>query len=245
MEKFDMKPTTTPATEPVGRRSFLRYAGLAAVTGGILSACSESDPNVSPDGSGRVAAPGDVIVLPGGDLGILNYAYVLEQLESRFYELVLANPYPGMTAMDMQLFVDLRNHEVTHREFYRNALGSARIPDLTLDFSSINLGLRSTVLDASRMFADLGTMAYNGGGKYLTDPSNLAVAGKIVSVEARHSSIIREMQYPNQTAFAGDTIVDGMGLYLKKEPSEVLPMAQRFVREIIDPRNLPTVAVNV
>ena len=140
----------------------------------------------------------------------------------------------------MQLFQDLRNHEVTHRAFYRAALGSAGIPDLTLDFSDINFRQRTDVLEASRMFAEIGTAAYNGGGKYLTDPENLALAGKIVSVEARHVSIIREMEYMNQTAFAGDNIVVDAGLFIKLEPLEVLPKAQKYVREIIDARNLPT-----
>ena len=218
------------------RRSFLRVAGAAAVTGGILTACSTADTSISPSGA---RAAGDVITLPGGDLGILNYAFVLEQIESRFYELVLANPYENITAMELQLFQDLRNHEVTHRAFYRAALGSAGIPDLTLDYSSINFRQRTDVLEAARMFAEIGTAAYNGGGKYLTDPANLAVAGKIVSVEARHVSIIREMEYMNQTAFSGDNIVIE-GLFIKMEPLEVLPKAQKYVREIIDARNLPT-----
>ncbi|GAB4040751.1 hypothetical protein GCM10028809_65900 [Spirosoma gilvum] len=193
---------------------------------------------VSPNGA-RAAAPGDVITLPGGDLGILNYAFVLEQLEATFYQLVLSNPYQGMTAMEMQLFQDLRNHEVTHRAFYRTALGGAGIPDLTFDFSSINFRQRTDVLEASRMFAEVGTAAYTGGGKYLTDPENLKVAGKIVSLEARHVSIIREMEYMNQTAFSGDNIVMD-GLFMKMEPSEVLPKAQKYILEKIDGRNLPT-----
>lgn len=238
MENITNFTQPTPPVANTQRRSFLRTVGAAAVTGGLLTACSTADLQVRPDGA-RAAAPGDVITLPGGDLGILNYAFILEQIEARFYELVLANPFEGMTAMEMQLFQDLRNHEVTHRAFYRTALAGAGIPDLTLDFSSIYFRQRTDVLEAARMFAEIGTAAYNGGGKYLTDPENLAVAGKIVSVEARHVAIIREMQYMNQTAFSGDNIVID-GLFIKKEPSEVLPMAQKYIRETIDARNLPT-----
>lgn len=238
MKNVDNSTYSKPAVAANQRRAFLRTVGAAAVTGGLLTACATTDVQVSPNGA-RAGAPGDVITLPGGDLGILNYAFVLEQIEARFYELVLANPYEGMTAMEMQLFQDLRNHEVTHRAFYRTALMGAGIPDLTLDFSSIHFKQRTDVLEAARMFAEIGTAAYNGGGKYLTDPENLAVAGKIVSVEARHVSIIREMQYMNQTAFSGDNIVMD-GLFIKKEPSEVLPIAQKYVRETIDAHNLPT-----
>lgn len=236
METINQTTQPTPPVMNTPRRSFLRTVGAAAVTGGILSACSTADVDVKPSGA---RAAGTVITLPGGDLGILNYAFVLEQLEARFYELVLANPYQGMTAMEMQLFQDLRNHEVTHRAFYRAALDGAGIPDLTFDFSSINFRQRTDVLEASGMFAEVGTAAYNGGGKYLTDPKNLAVSGKIVSVEARHVSIIREMQYANQTAFSGDKIVME-GLFIKLEPVEALAKAQKFILETIDPRNLPT-----
>ncbi len=238
MKNMHNSTQTAPETASVQRRSFLRTVGAAAVTGGILTACSTADLQVSPSGA-RAAAPGDIITLPGGDLGILNYAFVLEQLEARFYEMVLANPYSGITAMEMQIFQDLRNHEVTHRAFYRTALGGAGIPDLTFDFSSINFRQRTDVLEASRMFAEVGTAAYTGGGKYLTDPENLKVAGKIVSLEARHVAIIREMEYMNQTAFSGDNIVMD-GLFIKMEPSEVLPKAQKYILEKIDGRNLPT-----
>lgn len=238
MKNFNQPTQPTPPVMSSPRRTFLRTVGAAAVTGGILSACSTADVQVSPSGA---RAAGDVITLPGGDVGILNYAFVLEQLEARFYELVLANPFQGITAMEIQLFQDLRNHEVTHRAFYRAALGGAGIPDLTFDFSSINFRQRTDVLEASGMFAEVGTAAYNGGGKYLTDPRNLAIAGKIVSVEARHVAIIREMQYANQTAFSGDKIVKD-GLFLKYEPSEVLPKAQKYILETIDARNLPSIA---
>ncbi len=246
METQLTKQTAAPellSPTPVGRRSFLQYAGAATVTGALLTSCATNESAVAPGGSrnARIEAVNGVITLPGGDLGILNYAYVLEQIESRFYELVVANPYPGMSSYERQLFADLKGHEITHREFYRYSLGGfGLIPDLTLDFSSIDLKSRFSVITASRMFADLGTAAYNGGGKYLTDPINLAISGKLVSLEARHAAVLREILLPNTDAFAGDDAINENGLDLKYEPREVLPMAQKFVKEIIDPTNLPT-----
>jgi hypothetical protein len=238
MKDITNQPKTTVSEAEASRRSFLRVAGAAAVTGGLLSACSNADQSVSPNGA-RAAAAGDVITLPGGDLGILNYAYVLEQLEAAFYEMVLARPYLNMSSSDRQLLQDIRDHEVIHRDFFKTALGSNAIPALTFDFSSINFGLRPTVLKAAQDFEDTGVGAYNGAGKYLTNSAYLTIAGQIVSVEARHSSIIRELEYPNQDAFAGPTIVTGPGLHLAYEPSQVLPIAQSFIRETIDARNLP------
>ncbi len=237
MKNINKLPETTP-TLAESRRSFLRVASAAAVTGGLLTACSTADLQVQPSGA-RAAAPGDVVALPGGDLGILNYAYVLEQLEAKFYEMVVANFYEGITQMERQLLLDLRNHEVIHREFFKAALGSAAVPQLTFDFSGINFRQRTDVLTTAKVFEDTGVGAYNGAGKYLQSADFLTLAGKIVSVETRHSAIIREMQYMNQTAFAGEDIVDSNGLHLAYEPSFVLPRVQPFIRETIDARNLP------
>lgn len=233
MKNITNRSETTPSEAAATRRSFLRVAGAAAVTGGLLAACSTADENsVAPSGSARAA--GDTVALPTGDAGILGYAYVLEQLEAAFYEMVLAKPYQNMSAADQSLWRDIRGHEIIHREFFKAALGGA-VPVLTFNFSSIDFGSRAAVLIAASAFEDAGVGAYNGAGKYISDPGYLTLAGKIVSVEARHSSIIREMQYPNLAAFAGETIVTpDQGLHLAYEPTKVLPIAQSYIVEKID-----------
>ena len=65
----------------------------------------------------------------GGDLGVLNYAYALEQLEAAFYTQVIAHPYAGMTRYERSMLQDIKSHEVAHREFFKNALGRNRIPN--------------------------------------------------------------------------------------------------------------------
>src|SRR6476469_8493598 len=69
----------------LSRRKFLRFSGLvgasAVVIGGAgLTGCKKDDDNSS-DGTN----------LGSGDVGILNYAYALEQLEAAFYTQVVAN----------------------------------------------------------------------------------------------------------------------------------------------------------
>ncbi|RZJ93287.1 MAG: ferritin-like domain-containing protein, partial [Hymenobacter sp.] len=51
----------------------------------------------------------------------------------------------------------------------------------------------SGILMAARTFEDTGVAAYNGAGRYITDNTYLGLAGKIVSVEARHAALIRDM----------------------------------------------------
>jgi Ferritin-like domain len=79
------------------------------------------------------------------------------------------------------------------------------------------------LLSTSQLLEDTGVSAYNGAGKYLTTPANLLVAGKIVSVEARHAAAIRDIRDGNVgRKFAGDDVVNAQGLDVKAEPSTVL-----------------------
>jgi hypothetical protein len=91
------------------------------------------------------------------------------------------------------------------------------------------LASRQSILLNAEVFEDLGVAAYNGAGKQLKDAGNLTLAGKIVSVEARHAAAIRDVRDMTASGttttnrrFAGDDVVDAQGLDVKGEPSEVL-----------------------
>ena len=58
------------------------------------------------------------------------------------------------------------------------------------------------MLKAAADFEDLGVAAYNGAAQYLSTADNLGLAGKIVSVEARHASAIRDLLTPKSADFA-------------------------------------------
>jgi hypothetical protein len=84
------------------------------------------------------------------EVDVLNYAFALEQLEAAFYTQVVAAPAFASTfpaANERRILTDLRDHEIVHREFFAAALGSARIPNLTPNFSSVNFGDRLSVLN--------------------------------------------------------------------------------------------------
>ncbi|MFD2932216.1 ferritin-like domain-containing protein [Spirosoma flavum] len=232
MNNVTNRPEATPSEAAASRRSFLRVAGAAAVTGGLLTACSNADQmSVQPSGA---RAAGTMVSLPTGDNGILAFAYVLEQLEAAFYEMVLAKPYPNMSSADKTLWTDIGGHEIIHRALFKAAVGSL-VPTLTFDFSSIDFNNRAAVLIAAEAFEKTGVGAYNGAGKYITNADYLTLAGKIVSVETRHHSILRELQYPHSDAFAGPTIVTSdTGLHLAYEPTYVLPIAQKYILETLD-----------
>lgn len=211
------------------RRRFLAWSGITL--GVALVGC----------GTDRITATPMGESLGSGDVGILNYAYALEQLEAAYYTRVVSTPYSGITSAEQAILTDLRDHEIVHREFLKTALGSAAIGTLEFDFSSVNFTSRASVLGTARAFEDLGVGAYNGAGQLLDDVNLLLIAGKIVSVEARHASAIRDLLNPGSADFAGDDIVSVAGaLDSAMSPSMVLGTASAFITTAIDAGSLPT-----
>lgn len=223
------------------RRSFLKLSGLTMVgTGLLMAGCSDDDDNPMPIADNML--PGvrnGIFDLGGGDFGVLTYAYALEQLESDFYtKVVNANNFGSVFSPDERnVLTDLYYHEVIHREFFEAALRGALpnpsaqlLPNLSFDYGTLNFNDRSQVLATAKALEDTGVAAYNGAGKLLTVPEYLLLAGKIVSVEARHAAAIRSLINPNSKDFAGDDIVSPTtGLDAAKNPSEILPVAGGFI----------------
>jgi hypothetical protein len=227
--------STEELFKPETRRGFLKMLGVGGTVvllPSLFTACDDDDNPLLPGSNGT-----PVSLNLSNDTGILNYAYALEQLEAGFYSAVLASAaFSGLSADEKEVLTDLRNHEVIHREFYRRALGSNRIGDLSLNETAVagSVASRTTILRNAEAFEDLGVAAYNGAGKYLTDANNLLIAGKIVSVEARHAAAIRDLREAAGitagaaagTRFAGDDVVIASGTYagldVKLEPGAVL-----------------------
>nr|MBA2582546.1 ferritin-like domain-containing protein [Bacteroidota bacterium] len=165
--------------------------------------------------------------------------YALEQLEAAFYTQIIATPYSGMSSEEGKIMEDLRRHEVAHRDFLKAAIGSAVIPDLEVDFSTVDFTDRASVLATAKAVEDLGVSAYNGAGRLLQDVNLLLIAGKIVSVEARHAAAIRDLINPNSIDFAGNDVVNAQGLDVVRTPSQVLAIASIYVKTPINAANLP------
>jgi hypothetical protein len=215
------------------RRNFLQKAGLTTAVGvGILAVgCKDDNPTTPATGT---------VDLGKDDVGILNYAYALEQLEAAFYIQVLTTPYTGMSDYEKATLTDIRDHEIIHRDFFKTALGANAIGALEPDFSKIDFTSRDKVLGAAKLFEDTGVTAYNGAGKLIKDANYLLLAGKIVSVEGRHAAAIADMLKPMTAYFAGDDIIDANGLDGAKMPSEILTAVQPYIKTKISGANLPT-----
>lgn len=131
------------------------------------------------------------------DIGILNFALLLEELEAAFYAAV---PRTGKitNARELDYIKALGAHEATHVEFLRKVLGSKAIfqtSDLSFNKQGLNAVLkdRATILKTAVALEDTGVHAYNGAGPSLKNPTYLLAAGSIVSVEARHAAGARAL----------------------------------------------------
>ena len=257
MSKLDSESgdsvTLTSAGElmnPGTRRAFMRrlFAGgtvvmLPSVFAGCntdtISPVREPGTGTGTGGGGGGTTPGPVTNLSfdlRSDVGIFRLVHLNEQLEAAFYTAVVASPNFNafFNAEEREVLTDLRDVEVIHREFVGDALGAQAVPDIrgSLNTATINtlLSSRASILNSARMFENMGVAALNGAGKYLQDARNLLLAGKIVSVEARHAAALRDIappagQNPN-TAFAGDDIIDANGRDVKLEASTVIARVQ-------------------
>ncbi|WP_423148561.1 ferritin-like domain-containing protein [Rubrolithibacter danxiaensis] len=212
------------------RRSFLQFTGAGVASIALIAAGCKKDSNPTMNTGG--------VDLGSGDIGILNYAYALEQLEAAFYKQVSDTPYGGISNNELALLADIRDHEIAHREFFKTALGSKAIPALEVNFSGIDFGSRDNVLATAKAFEDLGVSAYNGAGKLIQSADYLTLAGKIVSVEARHAALIRDL-ITNGT-FADSSVVNSNGLDTSRSPAEVLAIAKSFIKTSINASNLPS-----
>jgi hypothetical protein len=211
------------------RRKFLQYGGMGAAAAMLVASGCKKD-----SGSGN-PHNGANVVLTNDDYGILNYAYALEQLEAAFYtQVLLGKYYLNAPANEKAILADIQQHEVCHREFFKTALGANAIIGLTPYFSGINFDDRTSVLTTAKTFEDLGVSAYNGAAFYISNPTYLTLAGKIVSVEARHAAAIRDLLSPNTASFAGDDQVStDHGLDASNTFAYVLSQAGNFITNTV------------
>lgn len=227
------------------RRHFLKLGGLAVAGSSLLlySCVPEDEPFAQ-----QRQSDGDLFDLGSGDLGILNFAYALEQLEAAFYTRVLDGSYWASASPIERLYLeDIRGHEVIHRDFFKAAINSVApsekvLPELEFDFSSVDFSDRDSVLQTSILLEDTGVAAYNGAGDLIDLTLYLQLAGKIVSVEARHAAALRSVYLPGFTEFAGDDVVNEQGLDVALPPLSILQAVGNtgFIVTEFTANNLPT-----
>lgn len=227
----------SPPPLETDRRAFLKTSAAALAFSVIACGDDETDPT-GPDPDPDPDP--DAVDLGTGDIAVLNYALVLERLEAGFWSEAVANPYADMEDAELAILTEMRDHEFAHRDLLIAALGPDAIGELELDLSAVDFTSRDSVLGTAMTFEDLGVAAYNGAGRLLESVDFLLVAGKIVSVEARHASVVRDLLQPGTDHFAGSDVVDASGLDGAMTPQEVLTAAADFIVTELTTTGLPT-----
>jgi len=164
------------------------------------------------------------------NLLVLKFADVLEQLESKFYSEALAKfqesdfTAAGFTSAKLAIeqFLIIQGDEATHSVALREGiktLGGTPVDTCTFDFSKV-LNDVATMAAVARLVENVGVTAYLGAAHLLSDPILLTAAGSILTIEARHQTILNVLN-------AGTAIPQAFDFALT--PNEVLALAGPFI----------------
>jgi hypothetical protein len=171
------------------RSQFLRRAGLAggAVVGGgaILGALAPSALAFS-TGDAPPTTP-----FGTGDIGVLNFALVLEYLESGFYngatEAQRRRPFLR-TGQERTFLRTTTKDESEHVAFLKKALGNKAIKKPSFNYHGQNEN-HAEFFTAAFAFENVGVHAYSGQAFNIKTPAYLAAAVSILTIEARHAAV--------------------------------------------------------
>jgi hypothetical protein len=179
------------------RLDFLKKTGIAGgamVSGGaILSALAPSA--LAAASHGRPPKS-----FGKGDYGILNYALTLEYLEAAFYN--------GATAANLSLtpqaaaFLKIvTRDENAHVAFLKTALGGKAVAEPKFDFKGANTSVE-TFMKTAQVLENTGVHAYLGQVTNIEHAKYVKAAGSILTIEARHASVIGLLNDPSGESIA-------------------------------------------
>jgi hypothetical protein len=181
------------------RLSFLRKSAVtagAAVSGGaLLGALAPSA--LADSGHGRPPAS-----FGKGDVGILNYALTLEYLEAAFYNGATAANLP-LTSQVAAFLKVVTADENAHVAFLKKALGAKAAKSPKFDFKGANTNAEM-FMKTAQVLENTGVHAYSGQALNIKKGAYVAAAVSILTVEARHASVIGLLNDPTGQAIAPD-----------------------------------------
>ncbi|KAI0939057.1 hypothetical protein AcV5_000577 [Taiwanofungus camphoratus] len=164
------------------------------------------------------------------DVTVLRFADVLEQFESQFYSQALStfqdSDFTAAGFSDAQIpiqqFTSIQSDEASHVSILEStiqSLGASPVSGCQFDFSQA-LSDVSTMATTARIVENLGVAAYLGAANLISDPVLLTAAASIMTVEARHQTVLNVLN-------GGTAIPQGFDIAFS--PSEVLAIAGQFI----------------
>lgn len=219
---------------------FLKTSTLLAIVAASVPHLVSGAPAVAPPSIKKRAA---------SDILVFKFADVLEQLESAFYEQAIAKfkeadfVAAGFSSANLAVeqFLNIQKDEATHSVVLQAALksfGETPITNCKFNFAPALTDV-ATMAATARVVENVGVSAYLGGATLLTDPVLLTAAGSILTVEARHQTVL------NILSGTGTSIPNAFDFAFT--PSEVLALAGPFFDGPCDlgiPANAPLTVTN-
>lgn len=188
-----MGPQSTQLTGQTHTLTRARFLRGALLTGGIVLVGGVPLMSRAP----RVA---QAVQSPDTDAEILNFALLLEYLEDAFYSDALAS---GALSGELLRFAEeVSRHESAHVELLRDALGAKARERPSFEFDDATSD-SERFSAAAVLLEETGTAAYIGQGANLS-PAVAVTAGRIASVEARHTAWIRDIAGRHPAPHAAD-----------------------------------------
>jgi hypothetical protein len=199
LQESDPEIADRLSTLAVSRRSAFKTGAAASLSLGTVIAAGSAPVALAAfatEAFGQARLPTVVV-------NVLKFALVLEELESRFY---IAGVNSGVIpAADLAIFTTIRDHEIAHVAYLRNALGAQAGPAPTFDFTAGNGSNNGPYADVftnyetfkavAQAFEDTGVRAYKGQAPALKPYKDVLTAALTIhSVEARHASQVRRLR---------------------------------------------------
>ncbi len=178
---------TAEKVNPETRSAFLKKAGvgLGAIAAG--SAFAGGMPSIARG-----------VTVPQSDIDILNFALTLEYLEAEFYAQANRNKIFGSSKELFRFSQVVANHENSHVLFLRRVLGAKAVAKPKFDFKDTVTNVAKFAATA-QVLEDTGVHAYLGQVPNIKTKAVLLGAGRILPVEARHASWIRDIRFSGGT----------------------------------------------
>jgi len=165
------------------------------------------------------------------DLLVLQFANVLEQLETGFYSQALLQfkdsdfTAAGFSSSQIPLeqLVTIQSDEQAHVTALQAAIqdfGGTPITSCKFNFAPVLQNV-PTMINVARILEDVGLGAYLGAAHLISDPVLLTTAGSILTVEARHQTVL------NILSGTGTAIPSAFDIALA--PQEVLAIVTPFL----------------